>query len=353
VCYARLPVILRLVAASLIAASVVLGWLSWGRRDRVASTPPLHIDGNRIRLPDGTAWMGRGVNLFDTRSCGACQDSDETLREAKRRIDEAVDVWGASFVRLCLQSEASGESPVEDDAYVARVTDLVAHVGTKRGVYVLVSLWRDPSFAANGWPTEDTARVWTRLAEALHGQEHALYGISNEPRYNLDGRQDREVWRRMNDTVAAIRNVETSLGGRHHVVVVQGTRDYGRRLDFYVEHPIAAGGGANIAYETHPYSAASELDRLIVAPSQHLPVLIGEFGPNDFGSRDFHMTYEDARAVIEVAERERIPYAAFSFHMRCPPNLLVDRSDANCGVDMPLEPTAVWGEMLRDALRRH
>ena len=341
----------RVVLASLFVVAILLALPS--HEPHATATAPLHVEGNRIRLPDGTPWMGRGVNVFDNRSCGACGDDADGLREAKRRIDEAVDRWGASFVRLCLQSETAAQSALQDDAYLQRVREVVAHVGTKRGVYVLVSLWRDPSIGAEGWPTEDTTRVWTRLAETLHDQPHALFGIVNEPRHNLDGRKDPEVWRRMNDTVTAIRNVETSLGADPHVIVVQGTRDYGRWLDYYVEHPIRAGGGRFIAYETHPYSAATELERMIALPSRRIPVLIGEFGPNDFGSRDFQMSYEDAQAVIEIAEREQIPYSAFSFHMRCPPNLLVDRSRADCGVGMSLEPTAAWGQMVRDALRRH
>jgi cellulase (glycosyl hydrolase family 5) len=327
--------------------------LQWGEREHRAVTPPLHTAGNRIRLSDGAPWMGRGVNVFDSRSCGACEDSPDSLREVKRRIDEAVDVWQASFIRLCLQSESPGEGALADDGYLDHVKDLVDYVGTKPGVYVLVSLWRDPSLGEDGWPTEDTERVWTRLAEALYGEDHALYGIANEPRHNLDGRKDAEVWMRMNDTVVAIRNVEAALGERRHVVVVQGTRDYGRWLDYYVEHPIAAGGGRNVAYETHPYSAAADLERLVANPSRRLPVIIGEFGPNDFGSGDFQMTYQDARAVLELAERERIPYTAFSFHMRCPPNLLVDYSNGECGMDMRLEPTQTWGRMVMDALRRH
>ena len=82
--------------------------------------------------------MGRGVNVFDTRSCGACEDSPDSLREVKRRIDEAVDVWQASFIRLCLQSESPGEGALADDGYLDHVKDLVDYVGTKPGVYVLV-----------------------------------------------------------------------------------------------------------------------------------------------------------------------------------------------------------------------
>lgn len=55
----------------------------------------------------------------------------------------------------------------------------------------------------------------------------------------------------MNSAVAAIREREQQLGFPQHIVTVQGTRAWGRVLDYYVANPITAGGGANVVYETH------------------------------------------------------------------------------------------------------
>jgi hypothetical protein len=64
----------------------------------------LSTSGARILTSEGTTWMGRGVNLPDTRSCGACVLAPPSVAEVKRRIDEAVDQWGANFLRLLLES---------------------------------------------------------------------------------------------------------------------------------------------------------------------------------------------------------------------------------------------------------
>jgi hypothetical protein len=55
-----------------------------------ASSQSLFTRGNAIFWPNGTRFSGRGVNVFDTRSCGACRDR-QSVAEAKRRIDFAVD----------------------------------------------------------------------------------------------------------------------------------------------------------------------------------------------------------------------------------------------------------------------
>lgn len=147
----------------------------------------------------------------------------------------------------------------------------------------------------------------------------------------------------MNDTVAAIRAVETAIGAHHHVIAVQGTRAWARVLDYYITHPITAGGGVNIAYETHVYNPASDFDALFVTPSQTLPAIIGEFGVVS------GMTAEDCGLLMDQAEALQIPYTAWTFHMRCPPNLIEDASGGGCGVGMDLTPTS-WGVQLRDQL---
>ena len=52
---------------------------------------------------------------------------------------------------------------------------------------------------------------------------------------------------------------------------------------------------------------------------------------------------------MDLAVELEVPHLAWTFHMRCPPNLLVDYSEGGCGVDMELEPTT-WGVLLQDHL---
>ena len=322
------------------AASPGPGWLS--------------TSGNRILTAGGTTWMGRGVNLPDTRSCGACVLAHPSVAEVKRRIDETVDQWGANFLRLDLESYAAPDGKtqwrgvLDDPAYLADVREIVAHATGKRDVYVLVTVWHDSSINPMGWPTADTNRVCQKLAATFASDSHVLLGVASEPTANFDGAQDAQVWNAMNDAVAAIRATEDAAGARHHLVAVQGTRQWARVLDYYVRNPIKAGGGANVVYETHVYDGADLFQSRFIGPSRTIPVIVGEFGPVDQPGVA-RMTTADCSALMAQADALQVPYLAWTFHMRCSPDLLEDLSGGGCGVGMPLRPTA-WGALLRDHL---
>lgn len=318
------------------------------------STGWLSTAGSHIVTSEGTLWMGRGVNLPDTRSCGACVLAPPNVIEVKRRIDEAVDQWGANFLRLLLESyptpngRTQWQGVLDDPGYLANLREIVGYATSKRDVYVMLSLWQDPSISPDGWPTSETNRVWQKLASSFAGDAHVLFGVANEPASNFDGAQDARVWNAMNDAVAAIRAVEDAAGGRHHIVAVQGTRQWARVLDYYVQNPIKAGGGVNVVYETHVYDSADVFQARFVGPSRTIPVIIGEFGPVDRPGVA-RMTTSDCTRLMEQADALQVPYLGWVFHMRCPPDLLEDNSNGACGVGMPLRPTA-WGALLRDHL---
>lgn len=315
----------------------------------------LRVEGPRIMTPEGKPFHGRGANLNDTRSCDSCSWEKPHVEEVLRRIDTLVDVWHATFIRLLLESYPDrGAGPgrvhfktvIEDEQYFADLMRIIGHVGKKRGVYVLVSLWQDPTFSPLGWPTERTRTEWKKLARALKDMPFVMFGLVNEPQKNQNGQLDGEVWTAMNETVAAIRSVEEP--GKNHIVTVQGTREWGRVLDYYVTHPITAGGGKNIAYETHVYDRSARFDELVTKPSRILPVVIGELGiVNDANAV---MLPEDTVALMDLAEKLDVPWMAYTFHTNCPPNLLVDQAGA-CGVNASLEPSA-WGRIVKERLAR-
>jgi len=309
----------------------------------------LHTSGNHILRSDGRVWHGRGANLHDTRSCDACTQEAPSVTEVKRRIDELVDVWKANFIRLDLESYATSSGRIQwqtvlaDPDYLADVGTIVDYIGTKPGVYVMLSVWNDPTLSSIGWPQAATNSELATLVATFASAPHVLFGVSNEPQSNFDGALDAQVWTAMNAAVAAIRAVEDEVRVPHHIVSVQGTRDWGRQLDYYLTHPITAGGGANIAYETHVYDPATDFPALFETAAKMLPVIIGEFGPSQ------GMTEGDASALQQAAEQMEIPHLAWTFHMRCSPNLLVDNSGGGCGRGMPLQPTS-WGTLVKNRL---
>jgi endoglucanase len=272
------------------------------------------------------------------------------VAEVKRRVDELVDVWKATFIRLDLESYASAGGRVhwqgilDDPGYLADVVAIVDHIAQKPGVYVLLALWVDPTFTALGWPTAATNGEWARLADTFKLQPKVLFGLCNEPQSNFDGAQDPQVWAAMNAAVQAIRNVEDGAGTPHHVVTAQATRGWSRDLTYYLTHPITAGGGDNVAYEVHVYNPQSDFAAMFEQPARTLPVVIGEFGPDGT-----YMTTPDLVPLMTRAEAAEIPYLAWAFHQRCDPSLLVDPTGQGCGVGMALQPTA-WGQILKTRL---
>lgn len=333
-----------------------------------ASAPPsgegiitgwLAVKENRIRLPDGSPFRGRGANVHDTRACDSCAWEPPRVDEVLRRIDALTDEWNATFLRLLLESypddgraknggygRVHWRNVLDDESYFKDVMRIVGHIGKKKGVYVLVSLWQDPTFSPLGWPTARTELVWKKLASALRDMPFVMFGLVNEPQSNEDGKRDAEVWQAMNDTVAAIRSVERP--DRLHVVTVQGTREWGRSLDYYMTRPITAGGGVNVAYETHVYNRPARFHELVGRPARKLPVIIGELGPQQ--DKNVTMFPEDCDKLFDLAEGLDVPWLAWTFHNNCPPNLVVERKNA-CIAGAPLEPTA-WGRMVRARLAR-
>ncbi len=304
----------------------------------------LYTDKNRIRRAGGGVWQGRGANIADTRGCNACGEAFQDADEVKRRIDALVDDWGATFVRLTLES--AGESGIlNDPAYLNQIEEIIDHIGSKPGVVVMLANWISPHHSEMGWPTAGTREEWRALAARFADDKHVMFGLVNEPEENSDGALDADVWEAMNATVAAIREVEAERGSPKHIIAVQGTGGWSRHLDYYVDHPITAGGGENIAYEVHVYDPASELQARFGDPSNTLPVIIGEFGP-----WDPYMDLQDTQELIRQADAKKVPWLAWTFHMRCPPNLIEDLSEGGCGIDMDLTPTP-WGEQIKSALQ--
>lgn len=314
-----------------------------------ASTGWLKTSGNAILNSDGSRFHGKGANIPDQRGCDACLGTPDP-NEENRRIDELAS-WGANFIRLGLESDAVKDDVVNDASYLKDLKAVVAHAASKN-VYVLMSLWIDGGIDGNELPTAESNKVWQLLAATFADEPHVLFGITNEPH----DASDDAVWKAMNGTTQLIRDAEKKVGSQAHVVVVQGTQGYARDTSYYVKHPITAGGGVNIAYETHPYNPQSDFDKLITTPAKSLPLIIGEFGPVNVGGSSVSVdgnpavTVADCLALMTLARKLEVPYLAFTFHMRCPPNLLVDDSKGGCGLGMKLTPTSDWGAPFKSAL---
>jgi hypothetical protein len=211
---------------------------------------------------------------------------------------------------------------------------------------VLVTLFADPTIkpengdADSEWPSSagDTNPHYAALAEALHANPRVLFGLTNEP-HGPAGR-DADLAAADQRAIDAIRAVEDGHGSPHHVIVVQAPEGYSRDLTYFVAHPLADG---QVAYEVHPYNAQADFDKLLVQPHRTLAIIVGEYGPAGA------MTDGDIAALWALAESEDIPYIAWNFHQRCPPNLLQDTASDGCGLEASTGyawPRTDWGDRL-------
>lgn len=317
----------------------------------------LVVTGNHITYADGTPFHGRGANLHDERSCSACSFAPPEPDGVDRWADELIDNWHANFIRFLLESKAAPynefeqqwQSFLDDAGYRADLIANVTHM-TGKGAYVLVTVFADATIKDNNgdfdseWPSSlgDTNTRYTALAEAFADDPRVLFGLTNEPHTSPD--HDAELAAVYADAIAAIRAVEDARGVPHHVVVVQAPEGWARDLGYFVAHPLA---GDQIAYEIHPYNPADDFAALVTGPAQTLPVIIGEYGPA------LAMTEADVIALWPIAQAAGIPYIAWNFHARCPPNLLADTAPDGCGLAAATGydfPRTAWGDLLHDHL---
>lgn len=318
----------------------------------------LVVEGNRILHADGTPFHGRGANLHDVRSCNACSYAPPEPDGVDRWADELIDGWHANFIRFLLsakaepfnQYEQQWENLVDDPVYMQTIVQNVEHMTARPGVYVLVTLFADPTMKPESgdfdseWPSSlgDSNTRYTALAEAFRDNPKVLFGLTNEPHTTLAHAD--ELAAVYQDAIAAIRAVEDAGGAPHHIIVVQAPEGYARDLRYFVDSPLA---GDQIAYEVHPYNTADEFAHLLSEPHATLPIVIGEYGPA------LEMTEEDIAALWALAQQEEIPYLGWNFHMRCPPNMLEDTAEDGCGLSAASGydfPRTAWGDLLRDHL---
>jgi hypothetical protein len=329
----------------------------------VGSNAWLKVVGTKLVTGDGKPFHGRGANLHDTRSCNACTAMAPNPQGLNAWADELIDTWHANFIRFDLEAYADNggyrvqwKSLLDDPGYYADIQTVVHHMTSKPGVYVMVTLFTDPSQVPDNsaqhseWPTDTTQPVYQKLAEAFYNDPQVLFGLMNEP--HDDASHNADLAAIFTKSIQTIRAVEQSHGTPAHIVVAQAAQGYARDLSYWVANPL----GANVAYETHPYNPQSDFDSLFVQPSKKIPVIIGEFGPATIGST-VYMTLADAQALMAVAETNEIPYIGWNFHQRCPPNMLNDTGGngydgcgfVGAGTIYTWPPTA-WGQAFKDRL---
>lgn len=352
----------------------------------------LYTSGNKIFISDGDPstpdeiFVGRGANVYDSRNNGRWMNPqsvakrDEYFEKTKDIYDELIDEWGANFVRLCLDSRKEvdvsannwtfASSFIYDDIYMNQIEELVQYLDDK-GVYVMITSWTEPTitkvepqnpvdgvtyYPAEGVPSPDTMPRLYLLANRLAKYKNVIFAACNEPEGAGNGNADEEnfIFQQMSTAVEVIRQAEADAGAPQHVIAIQGTRSYARKVTYYLDHPITAAGGTNIAYEIHAYyhnevvnnvardekfpAGTLKYDAYIVEPSRKYPIIVGEYGLGNTNSA------EDLADLFEIFDTYHISSTGWIFSDSGAPTLLYDLNSYT--------PTP-WGEILKEWLVGH
>jgi hypothetical protein len=324
----------------------------------------LYTQGNHLYVSNGaggTPWMGRGVNIDDIFLCEYNYQLWMTTSDATTALHTIVDTlatdWHATFLRISL---SMATDPTHTDwvnnptQYRDPMTDVVHHVGTHVGVYVLVTLRSHASMIlqdqtdgdpeATGIPSDSTSTPdatmfphgtddqYVALVDTFAHDPYVLFGITNEPGGNK--RTNDVIRAAMEHAVSVIRAEEDHLGVSHHIISVQGN-DWTSSIGFYDTAPIASD---NIVYEVHGYPPPASSYTYT-----HIPVIIGEYGPASGGSTTW------TTAFYADVETNQIPNLAWDFepYSDCTPDLVNVTHDATM-----IQRTA-WGDTVHAYLTAH
>jgi hypothetical protein len=256
--------------------------------------------------------MGRGVNLTGLDFCGnySTQIQNDPVGALNARVDDAVNVWHANFIRIVMNTADLTNS---SKPMLANMVKVVNHIGTYPNLKVLLTVYTDPSFdqsggGAGGLPTAASDPVYRKLVDTFAGDSYVMFGVSNEPGAISGTFTEAMVWNAMNHAVSTIRAEEDLLGSTHHMVSVQGTW-WTSFLDYYITHPITAGiNGDNVMYEVHGYPAAPSNYAL----ASTRPTIMGEYGLSSST-----MSNSQIVTLQKDMETKQIPNMAWIYEPNC------------------------------------
>jgi hypothetical protein len=163
-----------------------------------AATPPLHVDGNKIKDPSGNVVVLRGVDLMDLRATeiqyGGVINMINRLTDTNNAEGNSPG-WYPRFMRLVIVPA----DQIKNDTFYNTLLRPVVDYCKSKDLYAII----DWQYVANTYDHRvTTSQFWEYMAPKFANDYHVLFELFNEPINNvgddtadwLSVRYDMQTW---------------------------------------------------------------------------------------------------------------------------------------------------------------
>ncbi|WP_248905171.1 cellulase family glycosylhydrolase [Halocatena marina] len=161
----------------------------------VIPTPPLHVDGNLIKDPDGATVSLRGVNIADPKRINVTsQARGKTAEQVVTMLTDTSQNWHSRAIRIPVQPVDIGEHPPGEgpspvaftqsqlESYLTDHLDPLIEHCLARGAYAIVDYHRHRDIQWTNTSLHDEVELfWDTVAPRYADQPHVMYELYNEP----------------------------------------------------------------------------------------------------------------------------------------------------------------------------
>jgi endoglucanase len=236
------------------------------------TVPPLHVEGNTLRDPNGRKVVLRGVSLPGLEA-GAGPKGDPAPQGILSRIDLATDAsqgWHAKIVRLPVDFPGGAWQANPDEYFSTLLDPAVRHCVAKK-VYCIIDLHYIGDY--DQARMQQVREFWRYVAPRYANVPNVFYELYNEP-VQLGGDASWGTWR---NTIQPVVDEIRSVAPENIILVGSPRYDTGLRPQELRADPVR---GTNLVYVAHMYPASGpqHWDHLWGAATDVVPVCVTEWG---------------------------------------------------------------------------
>lgn len=221
-----------------------------------ADIPWLHVEGNKIKDPNGNVVVLRGISLIDL---GFLEDWQGGAINMIDRLTDKTDTqgnspgWYPKVIRIPVAPPDSATGwPYpwypDDDSFYNNLLRPVVDYCAQKDLYVII----DWHYGANTWDkVEQTSDFWRYMAPRFANDSHVFFELFNEPVNDVNGDWIGNV---TNDWLSVRADMQTWVdivrSYAPHNLILMGGAFYSQFMGPAASYPIA---GCNIVMAAHIY----------------------------------------------------------------------------------------------------